>query len=139
MQGTQLSFFTNEENYSTIKQKKPKLGRYERIKRELDQNDSDPYKIFIDVNSVPNQPSNYTFMDLFCGAGGITQGLIQAGFKSLASVEINSIASATYQNNFPQCHHFCGDIEQFDSHNWLQEIGWKYILLWVVRRVRVSR
>jgi DNA (cytosine-5)-methyltransferase 1 len=41
MQGTQLSFFPNEENHSTIKQKKPKLGRYERIKRELDQNDSD--------------------------------------------------------------------------------------------------
>ncbi|MHC5829392.1 MAG: DNA (cytosine-5-)-methyltransferase, partial [Nostoc sp.] len=81
MQGTQLSFFPNEENHSTTKQKKPKLGRYERIKRELDKNDSDPYKIFIDVDSVSNLPSNYTFMDLFCGAGGITQGLVQAGFK----------------------------------------------------------
>jgi DNA (cytosine-5)-methyltransferase 1 len=51
MQGTQLSFFPNEENHSTTKQKKPKLGRYERIKRELDQNDSDPYKIFIDIDT----------------------------------------------------------------------------------------
>ncbi|MHC5722844.1 MAG: DNA cytosine methyltransferase [Nostoc sp.] len=123
MQGTQLSFFPNEENHSTTKQKKPKLGRYERIKRELDKNDSDPYKIFIDVDSVSNLPSNYTFMDLFCGAGGITQGLVQAGFKPLASVEINPIASATHKNNFPQCHHFSGNIEQFDSHNWLQQIG----------------
>ncbi len=48
MPGTQLSFFPNEENHSNIKQKKPKLGRYERIKRELDQNNSDAYKIFID-------------------------------------------------------------------------------------------
>ncbi|MHC5831588.1 MAG: DNA cytosine methyltransferase, partial [Nostoc sp.] len=62
-------------------------------------------------------------MDLFCGAGGITQGLVQAGFKPLASVEINPIASATHKNNFPQCHHFSGNIEQFDSHNWLQQIG----------------
>jgi len=123
MQGTQLSFFSNEEHHSTTKQKKPKLGRYERIQRELDQNDSDPYKIFIEVDSVPNPPSNYTFMDLFCGAGGITQGLVQAGFKPLASVEINPIASATYKNNFPQCHHLCGDIEHFDSRNWLQQIG----------------
>lgn len=123
MPGTQLSFFPKEENHSTIKQKKPKLERYERIKRELDQNDSDPNKIFIDVDSVPNLPSNYTFIDLFCGAGGITQGLVQAGFKPLASVEINPIASATHKNNFPQCHHFCGDIEQFDSRNCLQQIG----------------
>ncbi|MBD0388963.1 MAG: DNA cytosine methyltransferase, partial [Nostoc sp. C3-bin3] len=123
MQGTQLSFFPNEENHSTIKQKKTKLGRYERIKRELDQNDSDPYKIFIDVDSVTNPPSNYTFMDLFCGAGGITQGLVQAGFKPLASVEINPIASATHKKNFPQCHHFCGEIEKYDSQKWLAEIG----------------
>ncbi|NDJ20751.1 DNA (cytosine-5-)-methyltransferase [Nostoc sp. B(2019)] len=124
MQVTQLSFFPNEEEHNpTKKQKKPKLGRYERIQRELEKNESDPYKIFIEVGSLPIPTSNYTFVDLFCGAGGITQGLVLAGFQPLASVEKNSIASATHKRNFPQCHHFCGDIEQFSSLNWLQQIG----------------
>nr|AAC97192.1 modification methylase M.NspHI [Nostoc sp. ATCC 29106] len=124
MQSTQLSFFPDEdENKSTKKQKKPKLGRYERIKRELENNDIDPYKKFIDVDTPLIAASQYNFVDLFCGAGGITQGLIQAGFQALASVETSSIASATHQRNFPHCHHFCGDIEQFSPKIWLKQIG----------------
>ncbi len=124
MKGNQLSFFPEkEEKVATIKQKKPKLGRYERIKRELEENETDPNKIFIKISSEPIPTSDYTFLDLFCGAGGMTQGLVQAGFKPLASVEISPIASATHKKNFPQCHHFCGDIENFDSVKWLEEIG----------------
>ncbi len=124
MKATQLSFFPNQEEQNLSKKtKKAKLGRYERIQRELEQNDSDPYKIFVEINSQSPRESNYTFVDLFCGAGGITQGLVQAGFQPLASVEVNAIASATHLKNFPHCHHFCGDIENFSSQNWLQEIG----------------
>jgi DNA (cytosine-5)-methyltransferase 1 len=124
MQGTQISFFPNKDEHNpSQKQKKPKLGRYERIQRELDEDKSDPYKIFTDVSCPPSPLSKYTFVDLFCGAGGITQGLFQAGFTPLASVEISPIASATHKKNFPQCHHFCGDIEQFSPQDWLQQIG----------------
>ncbi|MBD2384525.1 DNA cytosine methyltransferase [Cylindrospermum sp. FACHB-282] len=124
MPGIQLSFFPNQEQHNlNKKQKKPKLGRYQRIQRELEQNDTDSYKLFIDIGSVPTPLSNYTFVDLFCGAGGITQGLVQAGFQPLASAEISPIASETHQNNFPKCHHFCGDIEKLSSQNWLQQIG----------------
>lgn len=124
MQGNQLSIFTeNEEEVTIIKQKKPKLGRYERIKRELEENETDPNKRFIEISSEAIPTSNYTFVDLFCGAGGMTQGLVQAGFKPLASVEISPIASATHNRNFPQCHHFCGDIENFSPLKWLEEIG----------------
>ncbi|MCL1475450.1 DNA cytosine methyltransferase [Argonema antarcticum] len=105
------------------KQKKAKLGRYERIQRELELNDRDPYKIFVEVGTLPIPASNYTFVDLFSGAGGITQGLVQAGFQSVASVEVNPMASATYINNFPQCHHFCGSIENFEPKKWLDKIG----------------
>lgn len=125
MQGKQLSFFPDkeEENNPINKQKKPKLGRYERIQRELEENESDPHKIFIEIDSESIKSSDYTFVDLFCGAGGMTQGLVQAGFKPLASVEISPIASATHNRNFPQCHHFCGDIENFSPLKWLEEIG----------------
>lgn len=124
MQGTQLDLFPHEDERNPIKkQKQPKLGRYQRIQRELDRDNSDQYKQFIDISSAPNFLSKYTFVDLFCGAGGITQGLFQAGLTPLASVEISPIASATHKKNFPECHHFCGDIEQFSAHDWLQQIG----------------
>ncbi|MDJ0661245.1 MAG: DNA cytosine methyltransferase [Crocosphaera sp.] len=58
---------------------------------------------------------------MFSGAGGITQGLSQAGFNPVASVEINPIASATHTRNFPNCHHFCGDIQHFKSEDCLQQ------------------
>lgn len=122
MEAIQLSLFSKEEEtIPAKKQKKAKLGRYERIQRELEANDCDPYKIFIDVES--QSKSDYTFVDLFCGAGGMTQGLLQAGFRPVASVEINPIASATHTKNFPDCHHLCDDIKNLNPQNFLAEIG----------------
>lgn len=116
----QLSLFPQEEN--TKKQKKAKLGRYERIQRELLTDKRDPHQVFVEVGDSAILPSSYSFIDLFCGAGGITQGLTQAGFQPVASVEINPIGSATHKRNFPKCHHFCGDIHDFETHKWLTQI-----------------
>ena len=117
MQNIQLSLFSEIKEDIIKRQKKAKLGRYERIKRELDANNYDS-KIFVDVESPVNPLINYTFVDLFCGAGGMTQGLLKAGFKPVASVEVNPVASETYTRNFQECHHFCGDIETFNPKNW---------------------
>ena len=122
----QLSLFSSEEQTQTLEQniKKVKLGRYERLQRELEQNcEDDSAKIFIDLGeNQSNLTSNYTFIDLFSGAGGFTQGLVQAGFQPIASVENNPIASATHVKNFPRCHHFCGNIEEFNPAEWLRKI-----------------
>ena len=124
MEAIQLSSFSNEEEpIPAKKQKKAKLGRYERIQRELEANDCDPYKIFIDIESQSLLKPDYTFVDLFCGAGGMTQGLLQAGFRPVASVEINPIASATHTKNFPHCHHLCDDIKNLNPQKLLTEIG----------------
>ncbi|WP_293354315.1 MULTISPECIES: DNA cytosine methyltransferase [unclassified Microcoleus] len=124
METIQLSLFSNESELTPAKkQKKAKLGRYERIQRELEANECDPYKIFIDIESQLLPQSDYTFVDLFCGAGGMTQGLLQAGFRPVASVEINPIASATHTKNFPDCHHLCDDIKNLNPQKLLAEIG----------------
>lgn len=126
MKATQLSLFSSQEEQTTaIKHKKAKLGRYERLQRELETCENDPYKIFVEIESSrqPHGKYKYKFVDLFCGAGGMTQGFVQAGFQPIASVEVNEIASATHNKNFPQCHHFCGDIEKFNSQKWLAQIG----------------
>ena len=94
--------------------KKPRLGRYARIMRDLENDTSDAFKKFIDVSIPPKADRKYCFIDLFSGAGGKTLGLKQAGFSTLESVEINPFASATYRRNFPECKHFEGDIHDFN-------------------------
>lgn len=45
-----------------------------------------------------------TLMDLFAGAGGFTQGFVQAGFVPVYAVENDEDAAATYNANFgPHC------------------------------------
>lgn len=129
MEGVQLSLWDTEEVQNKLKKKQkekklkqPKLGRYERLRRELE-TQSDPYKKFITVEEKIVAPSKYKFVDIFSGAGGMTLGLVKAGFEPIASVEINQIASSTYQKNFPKCRHFCGDIKDFSSQQWLEEIN----------------
>lgn len=125
----QLSLFPLDQQPSDKKQKKAKLGRYERIQRELSTVKRDPHQVFVEVD-VPSQTSlTYNFIDLFSGAGGITQGLVQAGFNPVASVEISPIASATHKKNFSNCHHFCGDIRGLNPQEWLGQIDAPHIHL----------
>ena len=42
-----------------------------------------------------NKDSNLTFIDLFAGAGGLSEGFIQAGFSPVAHVEMNPYAAQT--------------------------------------------
>lgn len=115
---SQLSLFPLPQQ-TPKKTKTAKLGRYEQIKRQL----HDPYQIFVDISSKPQVQNNYKFIDLFCGAGGMTQGLVQAGFQPIASVEISPIASATHRKNFPNSHHFCGDIHEFNTQDYLLKLN----------------
>ncbi len=42
------------------------------------------------------------FVDLFCGAGGLSLGLRQAGLRQRLAVDSDQYAVATYQRNFPR-------------------------------------
>jgi len=43
----------------------------------------------------------FTVVDLFCGAGGLSEGFRQAGFDILLGIEADATAAATYQKNNP--------------------------------------
>ncbi len=64
-----------------------------------------------DKSRSPFQGSPLTTIDLFCGAGGITEGFRQAGFKCLYANDIMPEAIETFRTNHPGTRAECRDIE----------------------------
>jgi DNA (cytosine-5)-methyltransferase 1 len=93
------------------RQKKPRLGRYERLAVTIETTASDPYKIWVNKEDFQKPLLQYNFIDLFCGCGGLTQGFLQAGMNPVGSVEIVEVAANTHKLNFPSCKCFNGDIK----------------------------
>ena len=59
-------------------------------------------------------PLNYTFIDLFSGAGGFSQGFIDSGFTPLLCIDENKDACKTLKKNHPNLSIVCDKIENFD-------------------------
>ncbi|HHX68687.1 MAG TPA: DNA (cytosine-5-)-methyltransferase [Gallicola sp.] len=57
----------------------------------------------------------YTYIDLFCGAGGMSLGFDNLGFKNIFSVEFNEDFATTYKNNFPKHKLIVDDIKNVDN------------------------
>lgn len=53
------------------------------------------------MQNVRGADNELTAADLFCGAGGLSQGLTDAGFSVLAAADHDPDACATYRQNFP--------------------------------------
>lgn len=55
-------------------------------------------------------PSHLSAVDLFCGAGGLSEGFRQAGFTIVAGSDNDPDAMATFAANFPEAQAITGDI-----------------------------
>ncbi|MEE4811616.1 DNA cytosine methyltransferase [Pseudomonas alliivorans] len=64
-------------------------------------------------------------IDLFCGAGGLTVGLVKAGFKVVAGVEYNSVAAETYRMNHPRVTLYEADIVGLEPINVMEDLNLK--------------
>lgn len=53
----------------------------------------------------------YTYIDLFSGAGGMSLGFDNAGFKNLFAIEFNKNFAETYKKNFPNHQLIVDDIK----------------------------
>ena len=62
-------------------------------------------------------PGYLTALDLFAGAGGLAEGFRRAGgFKTVAAVEMDPAAAATFSLNHPDAETFAGDIVSWITH-----------------------
>ncbi len=55
-------------------------------------------------------------IDLFCGAGGLTLGLKQAGFQVLAGVELEAVPANTFERNHPEVVCYRRDIRNLGAY-----------------------
>lgn len=49
-------------------------------------------------------------IDLFCGCGGISLGIQQAGLNVLAGIDINKKYIQTFSHNFSSAKTYCDDL-----------------------------
>jgi len=72
-----------------------------------------------------DNPRVLTAIDLFCGAGGLTCGLKQAGFNVIAGIELNPIAAKTYRSNHPEHLLLEADITKVNRHKLMVDLDLK--------------
>lgn len=63
-----------------------------------------------------------TYVDLFCGAGGMSLGFDQAGFSNIFSLDIEPSFCATYRENFPSHKLIQHNISTFSAQDIINEI-----------------
>ena len=64
-----------------------------------------------------------TALDLFAGAGGATQGLLDAGFAVLGGVESDSIAAKSFRANHPEVRLVEADIRDVDPSSLCEDLN----------------
>lgn len=60
--------------------------------------------------SQGNGPQVSIAIDLFAGAGGLSLGFEQAGFRVVAAIDVDPIHCGTHEFNFPDCITICRDV-----------------------------
>ncbi len=62
------------------------------------------------ANGRTEPSAEYSAVDLFCGAGGFSEGFREAGFAIAAGADNDPDAMATYATNFPEAEGIIGDV-----------------------------
>lgn len=68
------------------------------------------------------------FLDLFCGAGGLSLGFLEAGWQCVGALDYSSDAIATYRLNFPKHWTIQCDISSFSA----SDAGLRRKIDWVI-------
>ena len=69
----------------------------------------------------------FTYIDLFCGAGGMSLGFDNLGFDNIFSIEFNKDFASTYSKNFPKHNLIVDDIKNVDNEQIKKIVGNKKV------------
>ena len=67
------------------------------------------------AGSLSEPPSDFTFIDLFAGIGGMRRGFESAGGRCVFTSEWDKYSRKTYEANFVDGHPIAGDITQIEA------------------------
>src|SRR6185437_11986350 len=62
-------------------------------------------------------------LDFFCGAGGLTRGLLDTGIEVLAGIDNDERLRRTYEHNNKPSRFLAEDVRKFDIRATRQELG----------------
>ena len=63
------------------------------------------------------------FIDLFCGAGGLSLGFERAGFNCVGAIDVSKACINTHKLNFPNCVSINSDISKIKPNEFKEKIG----------------
>lgn len=66
--------------------------------------------------------TKFTAIDLFCGCGGISCGLKQAGFNIIAGADVERKYAATFKHNFPDAKLFHTDLTKITTETFMKDL-----------------
>lgn len=69
----------------------------------------------------------YKFIDLFCGAGGFSCGLEQAGFTCIGGIELKETIAKTHALNHKHSKTIFGDIREISPEQFAKKIGTDHV------------
>jgi DNA (cytosine-5)-methyltransferase 1 len=67
--------------------------------------------------------ANLYYIDLFCGAGGVSTGIVRAGGKIVMCINHDPLAIASHEANHPNIKHAVEDIRTFDLTELVAEVA----------------
>lgn len=74
-------------------------------------------------DSVSTSEDEATLVDLFSGAGGLSVGFHQAGFRVIGGVDVEDVYTTTYARNHPDGTALTRDITELSGSELLEELG----------------
>ncbi|NOT79310.1 MAG: DNA cytosine methyltransferase [Bacteriovoracaceae bacterium] len=78
-------------------------------------------------NLCDNSNGEFNFVDLFCGAGGLSIGLEQAGMSCILGTDINTYAMQSFREYHKNAETFCGPISSLTDKDLKEKIGNKRV------------
>lgn len=80
----------------------------------VDEKGRSGYRTCVSTSDLPSAQTPLRAIDLFCGAGGLTQGLKMAGYKVTLALDLDKDSCETYKTNHPEVHVEHGSIIDYE-------------------------